>query len=215
MFDLSSFFEYNQFIYFMNGHERRRREKQGQIIRAALDLFERHGFKRVSVSEIAGQAGVSQVTIYKYFTNKHLLVRACIRDYFLAKARGYGDILTADRPYLERLSAMMNDKSAMVHGFGGELVKELQEQDREYLEEIIALRRKAIHEISVPFLQEGRAKGFIPAGISNEAILVYLDIIGAGIVHSTLYRDFERHNPHAFEEIQQLAVRSISGVQDR
>jgi AcrR family transcriptional regulator len=49
-----------------------------RIIRAAGKLFMIHGFKRTSIDEIAQEAGVTRVTIYRYCADKHDLVRAVV-----------------------------------------------------------------------------------------------------------------------------------------
>lgn len=45
-------------------------DKIGEILQAARRLFHRFGLKKVSVEDIAREAAVSKVTIYKYFGNK-------------------------------------------------------------------------------------------------------------------------------------------------
>ena len=41
--------------------------KKDQIIEAARLLFHKYGFKKVSMDEIAREAGVNKRTIYSYF----------------------------------------------------------------------------------------------------------------------------------------------------
>ena len=45
-------------------------KKYGEILTAARELFWKHGFRRVTIQEICGKAGVSKMTFYKYFPNK-------------------------------------------------------------------------------------------------------------------------------------------------
>jgi len=40
------------------------------ILASAHSLFWKHGFRRVSVEEICGKAGISKMTFYRYFENK-------------------------------------------------------------------------------------------------------------------------------------------------
>src|SRR4029078_5740991 len=48
------------------------------ILDAALVEFERHGFRRVAIDDVARRAGVSRTTIYRRFANKDELVAAVI-----------------------------------------------------------------------------------------------------------------------------------------
>ncbi|MFF2557048.1 TetR/AcrR family transcriptional regulator [Nocardia sp. NPDC058058] len=45
-----------------------------RIQRIALDLFERHGYREVTVERVATAAGVSPSSIYRYFGTKEMLV---------------------------------------------------------------------------------------------------------------------------------------------
>ncbi|WP_162909588.1 TetR/AcrR family transcriptional regulator [Aggregatilinea lenta] len=47
-----------------------------RIVRAALRLFMAYGIKRTSIKEIAREAGVTRVTIYRHCADKRELVRA-------------------------------------------------------------------------------------------------------------------------------------------
>jgi AcrR family transcriptional regulator len=53
-------------------------EATGHILDAALVEFERHGFRRVALDDVARRAGVSRTTIYRRFTNRDELVAAVI-----------------------------------------------------------------------------------------------------------------------------------------
>lgn len=61
-------------------------QKRDEICRAALSLFEQHGFAGASMAAIADAARISQNTIYWYFPSKdHLLTSAldcCFQDIY-------------------------------------------------------------------------------------------------------------------------------------
>ena len=52
--------------------------KTQAILDAALVEFERHGFRRVALDDVARRAGVSRTTIYRRFANRDELVTAVI-----------------------------------------------------------------------------------------------------------------------------------------
>lgn len=54
--------------------------KEEQIIEAARNLFHRFGFKKVSMDEIAKEAGVTKKTIYMYFNSKEELLKYFIQE---------------------------------------------------------------------------------------------------------------------------------------
>ncbi|OBC11589.1 TetR family transcriptional regulator [Mycobacterium sp. 852013-50091_SCH5140682] len=53
-------------------------ESTRRILDAALAEFERHGFRRVALDDVARRAGVSRTTIYRRFANRDELVAAVI-----------------------------------------------------------------------------------------------------------------------------------------
>lgn len=61
----------------------RRREQAAQtrerILDAAAALFEERGYERASVASIAGEAGVSEETVYAHFGNKRTLLGELVR----------------------------------------------------------------------------------------------------------------------------------------
>ena len=54
--------------------------KEEQIIEVARELFHKFGFKKVSMDEIAKEAGVTKKTIYHYFNSKEALLEYFIQE---------------------------------------------------------------------------------------------------------------------------------------
>ena len=54
--------------------------KKEQIIEVARQLFHKYGFKKVSMDEIAKEAGVTKKTIYSYFKSKEELFEYFIQE---------------------------------------------------------------------------------------------------------------------------------------
>ena len=54
--------------------------KRASIVGGAKDVFLRHGFEGASMDEIAAAAGVSKMTVYRYFRSKEQLFGGVIRD---------------------------------------------------------------------------------------------------------------------------------------
>ncbi len=54
--------------------------KEEQVINAARKLFNKYGFKRVSMDEIAKEARVTKKTIYSYFKSKEDLLKYFIEE---------------------------------------------------------------------------------------------------------------------------------------
>ena len=54
--------------------------KEEQILASAKSLFTKYGFKKVSMDEIASDAGVTKKTVYTYFSSKEELLKYCIKE---------------------------------------------------------------------------------------------------------------------------------------
>lgn len=63
----------------------------GRIVTAALTLMLRQGVKRTSLKDVANEAGVTRITVYRYFGNKRGVIAAVCRhlgDIFRRAAEG-------------------------------------------------------------------------------------------------------------------------------
>ena len=54
--------------------------KEEQILASAKSLFTKYGFKKVSMDEIASDAGVTKKTVYTKFSSKEELLKYCIKE---------------------------------------------------------------------------------------------------------------------------------------
>ena len=59
--------------------ERRKQDRPGELLDAALDLFVEKGFAATRVEEVAARAGVSKGTLFLYFPSKEDLFKAVVR----------------------------------------------------------------------------------------------------------------------------------------
>ncbi len=71
----------------IDAHRVQRRE---QLLRAAAEVLETRGIRQSTMDQVAAQAGVSKVILYRYFKSKDALVHAVLDEVVQA-------ILTADR----------------------------------------------------------------------------------------------------------------------
>ena len=106
----------------MDGFERRKEQKKESIRRAALELFQIYGFRKVSMNDIARRAGVSQVTIYNHFGSKETLTRDVMKWYILTLVEKYKGTIEKEIPFREKLEYIVFDKSEIASQFQGESI---------------------------------------------------------------------------------------------
>ncbi|MET4430998.1 MULTISPECIES: TetR/AcrR family transcriptional regulator [unclassified Mycolicibacterium] len=68
------------------------------ILDAALAEFERHGYRRVALDDVARRAGVSRTTIYRRFANRDELVGAVVERENVALFADIADELNRAKP---------------------------------------------------------------------------------------------------------------------
>ena len=59
---------------------RRKEERPGELLAAALDLFVEKGFAATRAEEVAARAGVSKGTLFLYYKSKEELFKAVVRE---------------------------------------------------------------------------------------------------------------------------------------
>ena len=161
----------------MNGFERRREQKKGAIRRAALDLYQLHGIKKVSVSEIAGRAAVSPVTIYNYFGSKQALVTDVTKWFLLTLADDYAAVIYSDQPYLERWKRMLFEKSQLRQTYHSEFLAAMIAETREIRDFIDSEMSPRINNLWMDFMEEGKREGYLRPDISQEAVMLYTEML--------------------------------------
>lgn len=89
---------------------RRKDERPGEIVSAALSLFVERGFSATKLDDVAKQAGVSKGTLYLYFESKEALFRAVVQELVL--------------PEIERIEKVINSHQGSAEDLLRHLVKQ-------------------------------------------------------------------------------------------
>jgi AcrR family transcriptional regulator len=163
----------------MNGFERRKEEKKEAVRRAALELFEAYGPRKVSVNEVARKAGVSPVTIYNHFGSKQGLVRAVVRQMLETNLAGFREIVTGSQPYMERLRQIFLFKQDRLRTLHSEMLQAVLSEDPEIRQFVTDLLERRLYDMMLSFFDEGKSEGYINPDLSNEAILLYMEMFRA------------------------------------
>ena len=88
--------------------ERRKQDRPGELLEAALDLFVEKGFAATRVEEVAARAGVSKGTLFLYFPSKEDLFKAVVRENVVAAvAQGAAEVAQFQGTSGELLEWMM------------------------------------------------------------------------------------------------------------
>jgi AcrR family transcriptional regulator len=151
-------------------------EVRDRIVAAALRVFGDKGYRRSTVQDVVRESGLSVGAIYTYFKSKdELFLASCD----LTSGRGLDELavrVAAGRTAIERLRIAIDvylDSIDEFQGMPGQatLVQAWAEAEQEpSVREMLVRRRERIVGAGQMLIQEGVARGELPAWIDVEAI---------------------------------------------
>jgi AcrR family transcriptional regulator len=87
---------------------RRKRERPGDIVAAALQVFAEKGFAGARIEEIAARAGLSKGAVYLYFPTKQDLFRAVVQNAVVPNIELVERmVMAAEMPFPDRLRLLL------------------------------------------------------------------------------------------------------------
>ena len=153
----------------------RRAERREQILAAATQAFARAGFAATSLDDIAEQAGISRVLLYRHFDSKTdlyraVLDRACTR---LAEATGTGNYTAASIDALVGVAAADPDAFRLLFHHAAREPEFRTEMDR-FQETMVAVARRELAQMIPDSSWAAWAARLAPT-VAVEAVIAWLD----------------------------------------
>lgn len=194
----------------MDGFQRRREQKKTKILKASLDLFMSNGVQKVSISEIAKKANVSQVTIYNYFESKHNLVHETIL-YYIDKAWEEAEqVLDSDAPFPEKIEQLLFNKTEAANNINEDFYMYFMKEYTSGVNLIEEFYQKRAIPRLIQLFNEGKEAGYVDPTLSNEAILFYIHIIQNSMQQEEIYKNILPYT----EEIMKMLFYGIAGKKE-
>ncbi|MEK4299825.1 TetR/AcrR family transcriptional regulator [Oceanobacillus sp. FSL W8-0428] len=160
----------------MDGFERRTLVKKEKILNTSAALFQKEGIKKVSISKIAKEANVSQVTIYNYFESKEKLLYEALIYFVNQTWEKYHKLIEEPISYEEKMKQFIFSEAQTVNDLHEEFSNYMMDQYKipgNFIEHLY--QEKALPAM-MQLVQQGRDEGFIDPAISDTAIFVYLQM---------------------------------------
>jgi AcrR family transcriptional regulator len=180
-------------------------EKRTQIITSTRDLFARtHNINKVSLETIAETAGVSPTTIYNLFGTRENLIFEVVKTISMQNLEKNRALINSALPFPQKMAAIISGKQDLLQQFDSDLIEKIIKQDhktRPFLDEIY---EREIKPMWIQVLNEGKNQGFIDAKTDNRILLIYLDVVKAGLTaRQDLMAEFLK-NPTLITEFSKL-----------
>ncbi|MCX7876460.1 MAG: TetR/AcrR family transcriptional regulator [Melioribacteraceae bacterium] len=164
------------------------KEIKQKILHKAEDMFQRFGFSKVTMEEIANSLNISKKTLYKHFSNKeHILkemvhLNKCEVDNFI-------DELMNDKstPFIEKLKKFMNFIAIISKKLEGTMVHDIMKSHPEIWHDIEQFRENRAYKNLSNLIKDGIASGIFRNDINTEVVvLAYVSAIHTLINPETL-----------------------------
>lgn len=160
----------------MNGYERRKNKKMEQVFDAAFQLFSRHGYQKVSVNEIAQQAGVSPATIYNYFGTKDQLYLEMIMYWTDKQLELYERILDSARSFAEKTREIMLLEAENLTFLSEEFRNFQTSEERGISQTIQRYSEEKVKDFFMKFVALGKQEGYIHKDQTEEVTMQYFSM---------------------------------------
>jgi AcrR family transcriptional regulator len=145
------------------------------IQQAAKALFWKHGIRRVSVEEISKEAGVSKMTFYRHYANKHELAERILRDALSDGRRKYRAIMRSDAPFPERIRKVVQLEHETSEGMSTEFMKDVFRDPAGPLAKIMEAENKAISKDLAADIRLAQREGFVRADVKPDFVLYLME----------------------------------------
>lgn len=156
--------------------ESSRPKKLSQILSTAEDLFQRFGFKRITIEEICSKADVSKMTFYKYFPNKNELIKRILNNWMDQIEIALKEITLKSIPFTEKIKILFRLKEELSPKFSREFIQEYINPDPE-----IQLIFKGFYERGITsfidFIKVSQLKGEVRKDIKPEFLYAVINKI--------------------------------------
>jgi len=189
----------------LSGYDLRRQKKRQDIMRAAKDLFVRHGIDRVTVDEIASTARVSKVTIYNHFGSRENLIQELILDILEDENEHVQFIAESEQSPADKIESVMMMKIEGHETGNRALILDAADRDADLklkMEKAVQEGKKWMEEIYRQALSEGKAEEKVKA----DTFYAYLEMMAAFACSAGLVE-----NGQPTEELRALFWNGIQG----
>jgi AcrR family transcriptional regulator len=150
-------------------------DTRGRIVIAALKRYLMFGIKKTSMEDVAAEAGLTRVTIYRYFPDKKTLVQAAFMCFVEVLQQLHSEMV--DNPEMDMERVLDRLKEEFTSFPRGDLRLAQHELSRLYPDvwrKFQQMRAEALDMIFEPLFAKAERRGLLRPGIHRQVMQVYL-----------------------------------------
>jgi AcrR family transcriptional regulator len=183
----------------MDGFERKKMQSKENILNATEALLTKYSLSKVSINDIARQAGVSQVTIYNLFGSKDRLIYDCLENHANRLFKRLQELSKLDKSYPEQLEVFFQFviETSESHPGLDDFVIQNNPQLRQWADQFLERER----QIFLEFIKEGQKRGHLNPKLSDESIMAYFEVIIKGVTSNPGLFARTQRNPRLLHDL--------------
>jgi AcrR family transcriptional regulator len=145
-----------------------------QILSTAEDLFQRFGFKHITIEEICTKANVSKMTFYKYFPNKNELIKRIMNTWLKQVEQSIKEFEAMDIPFTEKIKKLLNLREESTGKISKEFMAEYMnpDPDLQYFFNDFHTRATIFF---IDFIKRSQEKGDVRRDIKPEFLIAIIN----------------------------------------
>ncbi|MFZ2639911.1 MAG: TetR/AcrR family transcriptional regulator [Verrucomicrobiia bacterium] len=158
-------------------------DDRARILAGARQHFFAHGFRSVTMSDLAAELGMSKKTLYVHFPSKTALLHAMI-DEKLGRARAdLARAMETDAPFPGKLRLLLTTLRSHTSEIQPAFVHDVRRDTPELFARIQQGRRMLIHRFFARLIEDGRKAGAVRTDIPVKLLVeMLIDTVDAVLV---------------------------------
>jgi len=183
---------------------------QSRIVAGARRYFFSHGFRGVTMDDLAAELGMSKKTLYAHFDTKMALLQAVMCDKMNAVEADLERALSEGADdFSSHLQALLSCMRTHTEEIGESYVRDVRREAPELFAVVQKRRRELIQRIFGKLLEDGRKSGMIRADIPTVMMIEML--LGAvdSVVNPAKMGELESTPKVAFSQIITMFLEGV------
>jgi len=149
-------------------------KKKVQLLITATELFNAHGFRRITIDEISKTSNISKMTFYKYFKNKIDIAEAVLDTIYTEGKLRYYEMLEQDSPFSEKIENLLLISRTQTHAIGQSFFQDITDENSPLLDFFLD-KQKEIKKMTIDFCKKAQKAGLIRKDISIDVMMFMLN----------------------------------------
>jgi TetR/AcrR family transcriptional regulator, cholesterol catabolism regulator len=197
------------FLTGRNNMKTRQEDTEQRIINTALTIFFDQGIKRTSMDDIAIEAGLTRVTVYRYFVDKKELVRVVFTRIIEIIQSTFSDPRGSPDGIEHSLDCILQSFSSLPKGNLIERVNELRRVYPDLWEEFNAAYTDAVKTLFDQVFFSAQQQGILRPGVNINILQTYFSTVVLDMVQNPSLARYNLSHDEMNESIKMLFLHGI------